>query len=320
MLKQDRTYLAMRKQLVSMCCSGYEIGLRNRESGKMLPRRWIETEILKSVDWLKHQNLNGHDIYIRPAPIKVDEQWFNPGLILVDDLTIGQLDRMDSNGHNPAAIIETSPLNFQAWVRVSHQPISSVLATQIGKWLAQRYQGDMNSADWRHYGRLAGFTNQKPQYAANRGKHPYVLAGRCNGKIAVEAEKMLLEASLISEGINHHQDPSSSSQEDLNANQEHIHSRGNPALDPAAYFQRLLSSFVLEFGSDFDESRGDWMIVKSMLVNDFSDEQIRIALTQCSPNLHQRKQGHVQDYIERTIRNAKLDPKVANYLQQHKLI
>ena len=41
------------------------------------------------------------------------------------------------------------------------------------KILAERFGGDPNSADWRHFGRLAGFTNPKPQYRLPNGLFPY---------------------------------------------------------------------------------------------------------------------------------------------------
>jgi hypothetical protein len=45
--------------------------------------------------------------------------------------------------------------------------------TVAAKILAERFGGDPNSADWRHFGRLAGFTNPKPQYRLPNGLFPY---------------------------------------------------------------------------------------------------------------------------------------------------
>ena len=41
-------------------------------------------------------------------------------------------------------------------------PLEPAVATAAGKHLARLYGGDWASTDWRHLGRLAGFTNQKP--------------------------------------------------------------------------------------------------------------------------------------------------------------
>jgi hypothetical protein len=37
-----------------------------------------------------------------------------------------------------------------------------------------RFRGDPGAADWRHFGRLAGFTNRKPAYAGRDGLFPFV--------------------------------------------------------------------------------------------------------------------------------------------------
>ncbi|NHW87539.1 hypothetical protein HA066_24300, partial [Escherichia coli] len=58
-------------------------------------------------------NAQGNDIYIRPA------EQARHGLVLVDDLSSDDLDAMKQEGREPAAIIETSPKNYQAWVKVA---------------------------------------------------------------------------------------------------------------------------------------------------------------------------------------------------------
>src|SRR5262249_3518392 len=63
--------------------------------------------------------------------------------------------------------------NFQAWLnhgRVLSQRLSSAAA----RALAERFGGDLGSADWRHYGRLAGFTNRKEKHRQEDGRFPFV--------------------------------------------------------------------------------------------------------------------------------------------------
>jgi len=57
-------------------------------------------------------------------------------------------------------VIETSPSNFQAWL-CHGQILPKQVSTIAARLLASRFGGDPASADWRHYGRLAGFTNRK---------------------------------------------------------------------------------------------------------------------------------------------------------------
>jgi hypothetical protein len=47
-------------------------------------------------------------------------------------------------------------------------------STAAARALADRFGGDPGAADWRHFGRLAGFTNRKPQYRRANGLYPFV--------------------------------------------------------------------------------------------------------------------------------------------------
>ena len=75
-------------------------------------------------------------------------------------------------GYTPACVVETSPGNFQAWLKHAWT-LTAQEGTVAAKILAERFGGDPNSADWRHFGRLAGFTNPKPQYRLPNGLFPY---------------------------------------------------------------------------------------------------------------------------------------------------
>lgn len=98
-----------------------------------------------------------------------------PGYVLLDlDHTEPTaLDQMRAHGHEPCVVLQTSPGHLQAWVHVSVAPLETAVATGIGRQLARAYGGDLASCDWRHLGRLAGFTNQKPQRQFN-GQAPWV--------------------------------------------------------------------------------------------------------------------------------------------------
>src|ERR1700756_4914473 len=66
-----------------------------------------------------------------------------------------------AKGQEPCVILQASPGHLQAWIRVSTTPLEPAVATSVSKQLAYLYGGDLASTDWRHLGRLAGFTNQK---------------------------------------------------------------------------------------------------------------------------------------------------------------
>lgn len=137
-----------------MGCDVFEVGLFKPSTAakgpEMLPRTWDTETLLRSLSWLKHQNRDGRNIYVRPKG--------EHNLSLVDDLTVEALRQMKVAGFSPALVVQTSPGNFQAWVK-HPAPLSKELGTAAARELATRFGGDRGAADWRHFGRLAGFTN-----------------------------------------------------------------------------------------------------------------------------------------------------------------
>jgi RepB DNA-primase from phage plasmid len=74
-------------------------------------------------------------------------------------------------GCRKLTVLQTSPGHLQAWVHVRSTPLLPAVVTAIGKQLALAYGGDRASTDWRHLGRLAGFTNQKRGGSAPASPH-----------------------------------------------------------------------------------------------------------------------------------------------------
>lgn len=169
------TLQAMRRQLAGMPNDLYLIRLIHHQTRRAFPgeRLWTATELLHpaTVRFLRVRNQEGCDVYLQPY---ADQR--NPGYILVDLDHTGPevLPGMQANGHAPCVVLQTSLGNLQAWVHVSHTSLPPAVASFIGKQLAQRYGGDLASSDWRHLGRLAGFTNQKPHRRDGRGYAPWV--------------------------------------------------------------------------------------------------------------------------------------------------
>jgi hypothetical protein len=59
--------------------------------------------------------------------------------------------------------------------------VPKLLSTLAARTLAARFGCDLASADWRQYGRLAGFTNRKDKYRRIDGTHPYVRLHEATG-------------------------------------------------------------------------------------------------------------------------------------------
>jgi len=179
----DRTTDAVRRQLAAMGCDRYEIAVRDPARG-MLTREGSAAEIVAGIGWLKAMNAQGNDISVRPVG--------SSGLVLVDDLSATALTELARDGLTPAVVAETSAGTYQAWVRVSDGPLLPEVATEAAREVAGRYGGDPKSADWRQYGRLAGFTNQQPEHMRADGQQPSVRLREARGGDAPAAAAEVL--------------------------------------------------------------------------------------------------------------------------------
>lgn len=280
----DRTYLAVKRQLKAMSCERFELGVYDRTRDVMRNFELTMPEVLKRVSWLKRENINGADVYIRPRG--------SLGLVFFDDVSRATVERMKSDGLSPAVILESSPLNFQGWIRVSDAPIDEALATAVCKRLAVRYGGDKDSADWRHYGRLAGFTNRKACHVSATGQHPFVLLAGSQGKLAEKGSALLAEGTkLLKEQLEQPRVPKA------------VATRYD-AGEASVFFEAHLAELLSQYGESMDTSRADWMIIRRMIAAGFSSGAIRSALETHSLAYAKRKGHHAVTYLDVTLQNA----------------
>jgi len=184
MTRPDFTRMAVERQVHAMGCDTFEIGMFNpanqdKQTGeigeRMELRTWSKETLLKSsiINHLRLKNFEGCNIYIRPAG--------EHGLTLIDDLKASTVDQMRNSGFQPAVVVETSPNNYQAWLKHG-QTLPKDVSTAAARLCAEKFEGDHGSADWRHFGRLAGFTNRKLKYQMDSGYFPYVKLREHSGR------------------------------------------------------------------------------------------------------------------------------------------
>jgi hypothetical protein len=152
-------------QTNAMRSEKFEIGvLRAGPDRRGMMRIWDQTTLLRSVGWLKRENVEGMNINIRPV---------GNHLTLLDDLSAETIATMGDQGFGPCVIIETSPRNFQVWLNHGYQlPLED--ATHAAPYLAKRFGSDYGAAGRRHFSRLAGFTNRKEKHQKPDGLFPFV--------------------------------------------------------------------------------------------------------------------------------------------------
>jgi hypothetical protein len=73
------------------------------------------------------------------------------------------------------------------------------MSSCAAKELAKRFGGDLSSADWRHFGRLAGFTNRKHERLLQNGLAPFVRLRQCEGSTYDAAHEFLEEVKSLAE-------------------------------------------------------------------------------------------------------------------------
>src|ERR1700739_1055610 len=189
----DRTRDGVIRQVDAMHVQAFEVGVFDAAAEQMIPRTWSKEALVKSLAWLRFENLQGRNIYVRPSGVH--------SLSLIDDLNAGAVEKMRVAGFTPALVVETSPGNFQVWLQHG-RVLAKDLSTAAAKTLARRFGGDQGSADWRHFGRLAGFTNRKEKYRQADGYFPYVRLLEATGTQYPEAARFLreVEAELKAAG------------------------------------------------------------------------------------------------------------------------
>jgi hypothetical protein len=184
---RDKTTGAVEQQIVAMGSELFEVGLFNPDAGAtesiMIPRVWDSETIVKSVAWLRYQNSEGRNIYIRPKG--------EHNLSMVDDLTKDAVSTMRQAGFSPALVVETSPGNYQAWLKHTER-LGKEVSTAAARALAEKFGGDRGAADWRHFGRLSGFTNRKAKHLDTAtGLYPFVRLIEAGGGVYPEAGRFL---------------------------------------------------------------------------------------------------------------------------------
>jgi len=185
LMADDRTRTAVSRQLAGLGLDQLEISIVGGDRPNV--RTMKPAEILADLSRLKRANKAGYAVFVR-GPRDRDHD-----LVLLDDIDAFTAERMAADGLQPAVVVETSPANYQAWIKLG-EPVSAELRREAAIILAHRYGGDAAAADGHQSGRLAGFTNPKPEHRRADGRSPFAKLHSYWGK-AVSSARELLEAA-----------------------------------------------------------------------------------------------------------------------------
>ena len=321
----DRTGRAMEAQLGAMDAEQVEIGLLHGPTNRMTSRVWTPDEARAALGWLRRENMRGCNVYVRPVAWQGSTP-ASAGIVLVDDLTRERVAQLHRDGLTPAAVTETSPRNYQAWVRFLPEPLAPALATQAARELAARYGGDPASADWKHYGRLAGFTNRKPSRVQPDGRYPYVLLHESGGQTAERAGELLEAAAERLRTLERQTEALRADEARLLARMGGSHDAGHGviSLSPAPQGRAVIADLAQEYRRHAawliaryphaDMSRLDYAVLRELATRhpDATRQVLGQALRQGSPNVEQRKTNErwLTSYVENTTTAVLLNPEV----------
>ncbi|HEY6341571.1 MAG TPA: DNA-primase RepB domain-containing protein, partial [Bryobacteraceae bacterium] len=181
-------------------------------------------------------------------------------------------------------------------------PLEPALATAVARHLARTYGGDLSSADWRHLGRLAGFTNQKPARRTLCGYPPWITILHARAGLASHADRLLrptIPALTLAPPVS------------APIRDDGPEDAGN-ALAPAAIPQheaiRIYQSCMQQWHISERFPQPDWSIVdlwvaRELLSRGTLPAQVRAILQGGSPQFP-RRHGDAGDYLLRTLARA----------------
>lgn len=268
----DKTRTAVERQLRGLGLARVEVSVIGGDRDHV--RTMTPTEILADLPRLRRANAAGCSILVR-GPRDEDHD-----LVLVDDLppvTIAA--RMAADGVAPAVLIETSPGQGQVWVKLG-EPTPAPVRHEIARALMERYGGDPGAVDPHQAGRLAGFTNPKPERRGTRGA-PFVLLHSYAGRVAQAARDLLATARAAVTG------------------REPVR-----PIQPAPHAPEALVGWWLRERDAAPEPRDlsavDWGLTHRALDAGHAPEDVAAALEAASD----RKGRHAADYAARTTGKA----------------
>ena len=263
-------------------------------------RVWDIGHLLRAsvLRFLRARNFQGFDIYLLPYA-----ENRNAGYILLDlDHPITDVvPQMQAHGHEPCVVLQTSRGHLQAWVRVSTTPLEPAVATLISRRLTHSYGGDCGSTDWRHLGRLAGFTNQKRERRTASGFPPWVKIVHARPTLASAAQDLLRSAMQV---VTLH--PTPAPQPTLQTPGYGSHKSSMTTKGAARIYQTWLKRWhIPKRFPQVDWSIVDLWLARKLLAIGISPAQVEAIIRLGSPDFP-RQHGNPQDYLRRTLARAVL--------------
>jgi hypothetical protein len=247
----------------------FEFGIADLNTSER-SRVWTRPATENMLPYLAAKNAEGKHIFMRPVAER------EPYYVLHDDAGVAEIFKHHGfDAHRRPAralpgrlIIETSPGNYQAWVRL----LNPATPEEKQCWL-DSVGADPGATPRRRWGRAPGSRNVKPKHRKQDGTFPLARLIWLN---ATEMESIKIMRPYL---------------------------RTPRRIPPA---RRYLPELSIEDRTRFDvgdDSRTDMRWCLSLLARGYDAEAVRMALILARAVIGWNNHHH-EDYVERTVRRA----------------
>jgi len=237
--------------------------------------------------------------------------------ILIDDMSRDKLDKLIKDGYKPAAVIESSPGNYQAIITVPKLGTEhdKAVGNRLSDALNREY-GDPKLSGAIHPHRAPGYENRKPKHMREDGTYPPVRLLRAERRDCARtlALSQQINAEHEQRAQQAQQKPQKALQRDF-APQVGLDSAGVGKAQQRAY--RGHHADIVRRYPDADLSRVDSMIAVRMRMTGHSSDDIRSTIEHCAPQARppEQQSRDWQDYARRTAAAAET-PRAEQQIEQ----
>lgn len=180
-----RTRTALEQWCAALPAECYSVMIVGGRQKNPEAREYTADQLAGAASFLRHRNAGGANVYIRPVSTRH---------ILIDDLDEDSLGLVTAH-HEVAAIVETSPWCWQAWISIAAEVLDPGLASAVARLLARRFGGDLGAASAFQHGRAPGLTNRKPRHERADGTYPWARLQHAGLVVDSAGEELLRDAA-----------------------------------------------------------------------------------------------------------------------------
>jgi hypothetical protein len=234
----------------------------------------------EDIPWAKIQDLQERgEENILFAPAKNDQI----RAVFIDDIPVDKIAELPKG----AVVVQTSSQKFQAHIPLS-EPVSSEKAAEIQKTLAVMYGGDIASTDVYHLRRMPGFRNWKYPEPVYAGIAYVQTEGQTLDVVLANAKQVQKQFSNWQKQLTRY----------LSANTPKVQEEAQEIV------RTMAGKWDTLYEQKQDPSSADFSWCLACFQRGYDPQAIAVALLEVSRDLATRKQGHIEDYVNRTVSKA----------------